>query len=184
MKIRALTHEEFQAQHLKLSKKIFTDSLFFHSGDVRTQYERSCHPRLKKTNKDTIEYYLGLFDSKNKLVGWSFSSQVRTYELYMMSSAVFPKHRRKGYYTQFAKKTIALAKKAGFQKITSNHLASNNAVIIAKLKLGFKITGFEIFDEVGVLVKMAYYLNSTRAQAFDFRTGYRPTKKIKKILKL
>lgn len=66
---------------------------------------------------------------------------MRPNELYMMSSGVLPKYRRSGWYTKLAHVTIKEAKKLGFQMITSNHITSNNSVIIAKLKLGFQIAG-------------------------------------------
>jgi hypothetical protein len=80
---------------------------------------------------------------------------------------------------------LAEARKQGFQIVTSKHVATNNAVIIAKLKLGFKISGIDLSDEYGTLVKLTYYLNETRQSVAEFRAGQiKPTRKLKKIFKI
>jgi hypothetical protein len=69
------------------------------------------------------------------------------------------------------------------QVIYSKHQASNSAVIIPKLKAGFVISGLEVLEWAGTLIKMSYFHNQHRKDAFDFRTGYKPpTSDIKSVL--
>jgi hypothetical protein len=67
--------------------------------------------------------------------------------------------------------------------ITSNQIASNNSVIIAKLKLGFQIAGIEIFDEIGTVVKLVHFLSPLRQEVFSYRTGEAyPSTRVKRVL--
>ena len=103
----------------------------------------------------------------------------------MMNSVVFPDYRRRGHYTRLVQATIVEAKLAGFQVVTSNHVCTNNAVIIPKLKLDFKITGFEMSDEFGVIVKLTHFLNPTRSKAIEFRSGcQKPDAELKELFKI
>ncbi len=110
---------------------------------------------------------------------------MRMYELYTMNSVILPEFRRKGLYSMLVKETVKEARALGYQMVTSNHVISNNAVIIAKLKLGFNISGIEVFDDFGMTVKLTCHLNETRKKAFDFRTGLtRPDDEIRKLMQL
>ena len=151
--------------------------------DVRTEIEIDQADRLKNVlTGDRL--HLGLFVD-GEFAGWSYSSQFRQYTLASNSSAVLPKFRRQGYYSRLVKATIEEARALGYQMIISNHVVSNNDVIIAKLKLGFKISGMEILDDYGSTVKLTYYLNETRDKAYDFRTGFkRPDDKLKELFKI
>jgi GNAT superfamily N-acetyltransferase len=150
-----------------------------------TPFEKSSVENRKRFLKERIELYYGLFNEKDALVGWCASFQLRPNELYMMYSAVLPKYRRKGWYTKLAKTTLTEAKKLGFQVVTSNHLATNNSVIIAKLKLGFFVSGLEISDEMGALLRLSYFLNADRAKVIRYRTGQEhPSARVKMLLKL
>ena len=185
MKIKKLTVAEFWPIFDKYRPQLFGETHSYSARDVRTLHEKISIDTLLTGTKSRHEVHLGLFDAKGAIAGWSSSHQVKPMELYMMNSAVFPKFRRKGYYTKMVQQTLKEAKKLGFQTVTSNHVASNNAVIIAKLKLGFKITGFELSDEYGVLVRLTHFLNPTRALANEYRAGeIKPTKELKKLFKI
>ena len=55
--------------------------------------------------------------------------------------------------------------------IGSQHVATNNAVLIAKLKLGYVIAGTEYVDAMGLLVRLVLHLTVERAVLFAARTG-------------
>ena len=55
--------------------------------------------------------------------------------------------------------------------ISSKHSATNNRVIIPKLKAGFVISGLEISDRYGTLVRLEYFTNPKRRELMDFRSG-------------
>lgn len=72
----------------------------------------------------------------------------------------------------------------GFMRIYSRHIITNNDILIAKLKAGFKITSFELSDHFGTIVHLTYFPQKIRNETLDFRSGYKqPGKKMKKIFK-
>lgn len=185
MKIKQLTQDEFYSFFPKLMPQYFGDTMNFSVFDIRTQIEKDNTDRLKKSVNSKEHLYLAMYDDNQNLMGWSASCQARAFELYTMNSCVLPEHRRQGHYTTLVQETINEATRRGYQCVTSNHVISNNSVIIAKLKLGFKITGLEVFDDFGTVVKLIYYINETRQKAFDFRSGHkRPDQEIKDIMKM
>lgn len=117
--------------------------------------------------------------------GWHYGTQESGETFFMISSVVYPDHRRKGLYTRLAEIVLEKVKEAGFQRIYSYHQASNNAIIIAKMRLGFTITGFEMHDTWGVGVRLTYLANPIRQEILKFRDGSkRPSEEVKKLLKI
>ena len=77
------------------------------------------------------------------LVGWSYGYREGKSEFDMLNSGVAAAERRKGVYSQLVAGG-ALARQR--ERLRLRHVASrsdNWAVIIAKLRLGFQISGFE-----------------------------------------
>ncbi len=101
---------------------------------------------------------------------------------YMCNSAIFEEHRKKGLYTCLMKEMLKRARSRGFAKIYSRHITTNNDILIAKLKQGFKITNFELSESFGTMVHLTYFPTKIKNDILDFRAGYkRPNKKMKKI---
>jgi hypothetical protein len=48
---------------------------------------------------------------------------------------------------------------------------TNNPVLIAKLKLGFSINGFEVNTRYGALVRLIYHHYEMKKNALKFRAG-------------
>lgn len=184
MHIKKLTSDEFYPLFRKHRSEIFADTLWYSSREVRTEHEQSQIPTLIKGLEDVWSLHLGLYEG-DQLIGWCSSFAKKANELYMMNSAVFPEHRRKGYYKKMMDEVLKEAKLAGFQVVTSSHVSTNNEVIMAKLKSNFKITGMEVSDEFGVLVNLTYFINETRAKAMEFRSGWsKPDAEMMKLFKL
>ena len=184
MKIKTMTNEEFWPLFEKAKKKIFKTQIFS-SGDFLSAHEKVQLELRKKFQKERIKLYFGLFDEKDRFVGWTCGFQANPNEFYMMSSAVFPEYRRKGWYTKLVKCMLAEVDSQGFQMVSSNHIATNNPVIIAKMKLGFMITGIEVSDNMGIILRLVYSLNPLRAEVLKYRTGeIYPSKRVKKAIKL
>ena len=59
----------------------------------------------------------------------------------------------------------------GGLRISSQHVATNNAVLIAKLKLGYVIAGTEYDEQMGLLVLLVLHLAPERRALFASRTG-------------
>ena len=170
MEIKQLTHEEFWPLFEEWRPKVFEDTLYFYSRDVRTQGEIEQFTNLKAGMNPRYELYLVIYDGE-ELVGWTSCFQVSMGELYMMNSAIISKYRKQGHYKRLMEKVIEIATEKGFQQITSQHAAGNNDVIIPKLKAGFNIVGTEVSDQFGVFVKLSYFINPMRKNMYLFRTG-------------
>jgi len=110
---------------------------------------------------------------KNEMIGWCYGWQdsIHHGDFYIAGSVVVPEHRRKGLYTEMLKRMISIAKDEGFSAIRSRHICTNNAVIIAKLKAGFIINGFEQDETMGTLVRMIFHNDELRRKATLFRAG-------------
>lgn len=122
---------------------------------------------------------LGAFH-QGQLVGWTVGWQDTDNLFYMANSAVLPEHRRKGIYQQLLQGVLAATKAAGFPAVYSRHLAGNNAVIIPKLKAGFLLSGMEVLEAFGTVVRMTYYHSDLRRECYDFRVGMKkPTERIR-----
>jgi L-amino acid N-acyltransferase YncA len=78
-------------------------------------------------------------------------------------------HRRRGLYTRLVEAVIAAARESGYAELGSRHRPDNAAVIIAKLKLGFVITGYETSALFGDMVRMTLPLTAARRRALARR---------------
>jgi hypothetical protein len=134
--------------------------------------QKQNHSRLKALVKDKFELRLVLKHRK-QMIGWTHGWQdsVHASDYYMGSSLVLPEHRRRGLYGQLIQKTLEITEAEGFSAVRSRHICTNNAVLIAKLKIGFTINGFEQDDTMGSLVRMIYHHNDLRRKATLFRAG-------------
>ena len=90
---------------------------------------------------------------------------------YIGLSAVDPAYRRQGIYTRMLNAIEQAVRERGGQLISSQHVATNNAVLIAKLKLGYVVAGTEYVEQMGLLVRLVLHLTSERRALFAERTG-------------
>jgi RimJ/RimL family protein N-acetyltransferase len=126
----------------------------------------------------------GLFQG-DEFVGWHVGDQRSPDEFYMRNSGVVPHMQGRGHYTKMLRAILIELQALGFQVISSKHNATNNRVIIPKLKAGFVITGLELSDKFGTLVRLEYFTNRTRRAIMDYRCGQlQPTDEIKRLIGL
>lgn len=150
---------------------------FLHINDIRPNDFFSEDEREKINDlgrhlfQDRFEIYIGVFDQGNNLVGWSYGWQTDQMTYYMCNSAILSKHRRNGLYRELLRVNLDILTSKGFQLIYSRHTATNNSVIIPKLKAGFVIGGIEIDDVFGTMVILKYFSNEKRRRVMDFRVG-------------
>lgn len=182
--IKEMTAEDFWPLWDLHSPPIFRDTyLNFPWRQHISEKETADISSLQKNIKP-FKLRLGVFKD-DEFAGWTFGDQKSSDDYYMRNSAVLPEHRRKGLYTELLMVHMELATAQGFQRITSNHILTNNSIIIPKLKAGFVITGFELDDGLGMLLTLAYYTNPLRRKMLDVRAGsLRPDDEIKKALGL
>ncbi|MBC7540531.1 MAG: GNAT family N-acetyltransferase, partial [Bacteriovorax sp.] len=144
----------------------FPDSYFNETENRKTQ----C---LKERMGNLFGLHLGLYSPENTFVGFSFGHQESEETYYMAASAVLPEHRGKGLYTELVKYVLKRASDEGFQKIYGTHCATNNAVLVPKLKLGFIFSKVELSDMFGTIIHLQYFTNPLRRKVMDYRSGLR-----------
>lgn len=105
------------------------------------------------------------------LVGWTYSRHEGSKHFHMINSGVAVAARRQGIYSELVRRTIENANSRGYVALQSRHAANNNAVIIAKLKLGFFVSGFEYSEVYGPLVRLTFLLGELRRELYRERSS-------------
>ena len=179
---RDASAEEFWPFFREHRPKIFSDAINIEINDTLTEVEKS---KLNQLHHAIDQLYTQrLFILKNEeVIGVHTGTQVRA-DLYNMGATGFLKeYQGKGIYSALLPKLLEIYHDKGFQKISSRHHASNNRVLVAKLKAGFVVTGFELDERYGLFVVLSYIYNDKRMKAYKFFTGsLRPDDEIKKHL--
>ena len=185
-KIQMMERENFFDARSNLKEEVFDHDHSLFPFEYLTEDEKR---QVKELGKDLYQnqfrIYLGLYDKEDVFIGWSFGYQVDQMTYYMCNSAVLAEHRRQGLYTALMNTSLEILKGRGFQVIYSRHNATNNAVIIPKLKAGFIISNLEIDDVFGVMVTLKYYTNEKRRKIMDYRAGQlAPDQELKSLFKI
>ena len=114
-------------------------------------------------------YSWGIFHG-GQLVGWHHAYQYDERSVYMSDSGLLPEHRGQGVYTRLLPSLLEAFRAAGYTLIRSHHRATNNAVIIPKLRLGFFIQGLNLY-EGGVNVLLVLSFDESYRAAQRVRSG-------------
>lgn len=150
---------------------IFPNRFDLDSSGAFTAEEKMALNKLSKNLGTPFELRLGFFHH-DQLVGWSYGVQVSPDTFRMVTSGILEVHQRNGLYSAFLAKLSERLRVEGFQILFSRHYATDNQVIIPKLRFGFLVSGFELTDEFGLLLRLSYYFNDTRRRALHMRSGY------------
>jgi len=110
-----------------------------------------------------------LLEASGAVIGAYWGAQEDAGRYYMVNSIVRQDHRGHGLYARLLARVVLAARDAGFHVIYSRHRATNNAVLVPKLRAGFLIAGFEVAPRHGVLVHLRKYLQDGAARAFEYR---------------
>ena len=167
--VREASHEEFADFMMANLNVMFPNSVRFDY--PRTMDEATTlatRERRQDYDKRMVRWFV---EHQGAVVGWTFGREIDPETYYMQNSAIHPDHRRKGLYSALVQAWITHLEPERYQRITSIHATTNNAVIIPKLKAGFVITAMEVNDKHGTLVTLSYYFNKQRLDALKFRTG-------------
>ena len=124
--------------------------------------------RAQLTSRPTLRLALR---HGQELAGWSFGFADRPNAFFMASSAVRAPHRRRGFYSVMAQTLVDLARQGGFHFVHSRHVCTNNPILIAKLKLGFRVTGLELAAQWGSLLALEMPLSAEREALLLARSG-------------
>ncbi len=183
-KVEKLSSKEFHPLWMKSRSSVFGSDHSYSLWDTLPLDEVEKINELRKKLSNKIEICLVIFDENRALIAWSWGFQETSMSFYMANSAVIEEYRRQGLYTLLLDEMVKEASTAGFQLIYSRHCATNNSVLIPKLKYGFIISKMELDDIFGVLVHLHYYPNKTRRKIMDYRSGQlAPDEEIKSIFK-
>ncbi len=180
--LREVSPAEFGPFFREYRDKLFEAGITIHTEDWMTDEDKTRQRALARRLQET--YTLRAFIMKgDTIVGWHTGRQIDADTYYMANTAVLPGHRGRGIYSEMVVALMHVLKEQGFQKLTSRHLASNNAILTLKLRAGFHITGMEVDERFGILVSLCYMYNEKRRHAYRFRTGtVRPDEEIKRFL--
>ena len=166
-------------------ERIFGQDHTFFADESYSQIEKDQLRGLRQRMGNLFKLHIGIFNAQDQFVGWSFGYQSSGESFEMVCSAVLEDYRRIGLYSCLLDLVIELTRDQGFQFISSGHCATNNAVIIPKLKAGFLISKLELTDMFGVTVQLRYFMNPLRVRAMHYRSGFRlPDAELRALLKL
>ncbi|HEU4323328.1 MAG TPA: hypothetical protein VFS21_09255 [Roseiflexaceae bacterium] len=121
---------------------------------------------LRQAARANHEEYLLLLDECKRCVGWSYGRMRDVRTFLMAHSAVVRPRQREGLYTALLGVLLPYLRVLGYERVTSNHMVTNRAVLIAKLKAGFIISGMALDERFGAQVSMTYFFDEERRQGF------------------
>lgn len=114
----------------------------------------------------THQEHFVVYDDNEQVVGWSYGEMHDTETFFMTNSAILPQYQRRGLYTALTSRLIAYLTELGYERITSNHQPNNRAVLIAKLRAGFVLSGMILDERWSAQVQMTYHIHTDRKQGF------------------
>lgn len=106
------------------------------------------------------------------LVSWHHAHALDGRTVYMADTGLLPEHQGRGVYSRLLPHLLATFRAAGFTLVNSHHRATNNAVIVPKLRAGFHLQGLGAY-EGGVNAALTLSLDDTYRQAMHVRSGLR-----------
>lgn len=165
-----LSAEAFRPLFAEYRPVVFAGTSSFNPRDHYSEAEVAALDALRSDIAGAYRLHLGIF-YRDQFVGWHFGQQLEPDTFYMTNTGILAAHRGRGLYTALLPIALEQLKQKGFQIVFSRHTATNNAVIVPKLKAGFVITGLEVDDRFGTLVQLSYYFNPLRRKLLDMRVG-------------
>ncbi|SMB89258.1 GNAT family N-acetyltransferase [Deinococcus hopiensis] len=117
-----------------------------------------------------VPRYTWLVAHAGEVVGWHFSRRWDARTAYMVNTAFLPAHRRQGLYTRLLPLVLGTLETQGYRLVRSHHHATNNAVILPKLRAGFCLQGLEV-DDHGVMAVLIRAFDPVYQDYMDLRSG-------------
>jgi ribosomal protein S18 acetylase RimI-like enzyme len=170
LKLKFVDEIEFNEATSEYRKEVFQDCLAIQNRQVYSEKEiHLAEANIARFSKLESVYCLLMLN--DVCIGWHYGYQDTPMSYYMCNSAVLPQHRRQGYYSWLAKSVMEEVTRRGYHRIKSRHYPTNNPVIIAKLKLGFVVTGLQLSSNFGTLLELEWNANQAMADLMKFRCG-------------
>lgn len=117
-----------------------------------------------------VPRYAWLVGYAGEVVGWQMSRQWDTRTAYMVNTALLPGHRGRGVYSRLLPTVLEFLRGEGYALVRSHHHATNNAVLIPKLRAGFCLQGMQV-DEHGVTAVLVHPFDPAYRAYMDVRSG-------------
>ena len=137
---------------------------------VYSEAEKATFATLGRTLGSTpLALDLTIRDGDGALVGVMRGSQRNRLDWHMGITAIAPSSQGRGIYSALLRRLLPLMQETGFRQITSRHHADNNAVLVAKLKAGFIVSGFQVTPRRGLMVELTCPLSDGLRRAYGFR---------------
>lgn len=180
--IRVLDNAEFGPLFQQYRPIVFQTMLDFDVQQALSRDEQTATARLRERMGTPFRLNIGIYHHQ-EFIGWSFGIQESAEKYSMVNTAILPQHQGKGIYSALLPRILGAVQREGFQIVYSRHVATNNQVLVPKLKAGFVITGVELSDVFGVLVHLSYFFNPIRRKVLDVRVGQaRPDAEVKQYM--
>lgn len=155
--------------------KVAHTALFHHVFPDWTEGKYLQIPPERESAVEALRHSLGdihrehfvFFSPAGANIGWSLGMIENPISFRMSNTGILPAWQRRGIYSGFLRVLLGYIQALGYERVTSYHHPNNRAVLIAKLKAGFNITGMELAEDVGAVVKMTYFCHEDRYRAFE-----------------
>lgn len=131
---------------------------------------------LRQVFAGTHHEYFVFYDG-DTVAGWSYGDMHDPETYFMSNTAIRKAYQRRGIYSKFLGHFIDYLTALGYERITSTHQPNNRAVLMAKLKAGFVLSGMILDERWSAQVQMTYHIHPDRQQGFsrafslEFPTG-------------
>lgn len=113
-----------------------------------------------------------LIERQGEPVGWSLALERDERTVYMADTGLLPEHQGRGLYGRLLPGLLDAFREAGYAVVQSHHRATNNRVIIPKLRRGFFVQGLNLYAG-GLNVALTCPLDGPYAEAMHARSGWR-----------
>lgn len=166
-----LSREAYWDLHTREMARHFPSEVFFDFWNPRDDAEKADKDRIAAAlgGEKLEDFWVVRDGDRLVMMGSGHSVDARVYR--MWHTNVHPDYRGKGLYSEYVRRMIAYTRELGFRVMTSEHAVSNNAVIIAKLKAGFRIYALEMNAGVGPSLWLRYFHDPIELAAYEYRCG-------------
>jgi hypothetical protein len=175
--VKEVSVDEWHSFFEEHVNQVFPDEQSIPLNFLLSQPEQTKLDRLQTNLSQRKELYFLLLD-EDKPIGWHFGFQRSELEYFMANTGILPEYRNRKVYSSFLTYAIQRLTDEGFQYITSIHHATNNAVLIPKLKAGFLIQSFGFLIQTmilesnyGPMIQLVYPTKAAYRKLFEPQFG-------------
>lgn len=170
LKVKFVGESEFHSKTSEFRNGIFSQCQTLGQAELYSD-EQLKQSEPNRARFDQLENLYCLLMLDDECVGWHFGFQDGPLSYYMCNSAILPEYQRNGFYTFLATQVMAEVQSRGYLKIKSRHHPTNTAVLVAKLKLGFIVSGMQLSANFGTLLELEWNASSKVNDVMKIRCG-------------